>query len=236
VDQLINAVAEYTLLAILMSLLAVGFAPEHALRLIVRLYPKIDPRRREVVAELYVMKRLERPVWVFEQIEPALLGGLSARWYGRSRGVHRQAYRLSAIGLTVLIVTAGVGTYLSTRAPTCGADERCVIIGAAFAPDTSKLTDEAAARATISTFLASIPLGPPRRISITGYSAAIGSAAAARSLSFERAQVFAHLLTDAGVDASQLDIAGAGFEQRADPSRPAQDSGQRAIILAIQPS
>jgi transcriptional regulator with XRE-family HTH domain len=56
-----------------------GLFPGVALRLIVLLYPKEDPRRRELVAELYVLNRMQRVEWVFQQLETALFEGLSSR-------------------------------------------------------------------------------------------------------------------------------------------------------------
>jgi hypothetical protein len=67
-----------------------GFLPAFVLRVIVRLYPKNDPRRRELIAELYILKRFERPMWVAEQIETGLFEGPSAR--RRERRARRSAY------------------------------------------------------------------------------------------------------------------------------------------------
>jgi tetratricopeptide (TPR) repeat protein len=63
-----------------------GFFPGFVLRLIVLLYPADDPRRRELVAELYVLGRMERIEWVFQQLETALFEGVSARLERRRRG------------------------------------------------------------------------------------------------------------------------------------------------------
>jgi hypothetical protein len=57
-------------------LLVFGFAPGAVLRLIVLMYPPDHPRRRELIAELYVVPRIERPFWVAEQVETALFEGL----------------------------------------------------------------------------------------------------------------------------------------------------------------
>lgn len=56
-----------------------GFFPGFVLRLLVLLYPADDPRRRELVAELYVLGRMERIEWVFQQLETALFEGVTAR-------------------------------------------------------------------------------------------------------------------------------------------------------------
>lgn len=61
------------------ALLVFGFAPGAALRVIVLAFPRSDPRRRELLAELYAVPRVERPFWVFEQLEVALFEGLCVR-------------------------------------------------------------------------------------------------------------------------------------------------------------
>lgn len=72
--------------------LTFGLAPGLLLRVIVLLYPKGDPRRTELLAELYDEngKRayLDRVVWVFEQLELALCEGLRLR-----AGLARKARR-----------------------------------------------------------------------------------------------------------------------------------------------
>jgi hypothetical protein len=72
-------------------LFAYGFAPGALLRLIVLAFPRDDPRRDELLAELYVVPRLERPVWVFEQMEVALFEGMLGRlqWAATGRVIHR---------------------------------------------------------------------------------------------------------------------------------------------------
>jgi len=68
------------------ALLVWGFAPGVVLRLIVLLYPRDHPRRRELIGELYAYPRIERPFWVAEQLETALFGGLYPRI---ARHLHR---------------------------------------------------------------------------------------------------------------------------------------------------
>jgi len=82
--ELLEAVGPTSLVSFLLVLLVFGFAPGFVLRIVVLLYPKGDDRRRELVAELYVIPRLIRPVWVAEQIETALFEGLKMR-IGRVR-------------------------------------------------------------------------------------------------------------------------------------------------------
>ena len=70
-----------------------GLLPGLVLRLLVQLYPKDDPRRDELFAELYgpKMTRFRRFEWVFQQLETALRDGLSAR-----RELRRRRARLAA--------------------------------------------------------------------------------------------------------------------------------------------
>ena len=56
-----------------------GLFPGATLRLIVLLYPKDDPRRGELIAELYTLDRMQRIEWVFQQLETGLFEGLSRR-------------------------------------------------------------------------------------------------------------------------------------------------------------
>jgi hypothetical protein len=65
------------------ALLVFGFAPGAVLRLIVLLYRRENPRRRELLGELYSIPRIERPFWVAEQLETALSEGLRDRTAAR---------------------------------------------------------------------------------------------------------------------------------------------------------
>jgi len=62
------------------ALLVFGFAPGAVLRLVVLAFNRDDPRRRELLGELYAVPRIERPFWVAEQIEVALFDGLRGRY------------------------------------------------------------------------------------------------------------------------------------------------------------
>lgn len=72
-------------------LLIYGFAPGALLRIIVLAFPAGDPRRAELRAELYAVPRLERPIWVAEQIEVAISEGLWVRlkWAATGRVIYR---------------------------------------------------------------------------------------------------------------------------------------------------
>lgn len=65
--------------SLLLVLVVFGFAPGFCLRLIVVAYPREDPRRRELIAELYTVPRIQRPLWVAQQLEVALFEGLGHR-------------------------------------------------------------------------------------------------------------------------------------------------------------
>jgi DivIVA protein len=65
--------------AVLMALLVSGFAPGAVLRVIVLAFERNDPRRRELLGELYHVPRVERPFWVAEKLELALIEGLGGR-------------------------------------------------------------------------------------------------------------------------------------------------------------
>lgn len=70
------AISWHTVLPVLLTF---GFAPGFLLRLLVKLYPPDDPRRAELIAELYHLPRFKRPMFVAEQIETVLFEGLPRR-------------------------------------------------------------------------------------------------------------------------------------------------------------
>lgn len=83
---------------LLIALLIFGFAPGAVLRLIVLFFPRDDPRRRELLGELYAVPRIERPFWVAQQLEIALFEGLRDRfrawraaWQSRSSSAATRA-------------------------------------------------------------------------------------------------------------------------------------------------
>ncbi|ONF73171.1 hypothetical protein [Amycolatopsis keratiniphila] len=76
--DLLEAVASWETL--LVALAIYGFAPGFVLRLLVKLYPKNDPRRRELIAELYTVRRLERPFWVADALGAVAVEGLPRRF------------------------------------------------------------------------------------------------------------------------------------------------------------
>jgi hypothetical protein len=62
-----------------MACLVFGFAPGAILRIAVMMFPGDDPRRKELLAELYAVPRWERPVWVAEQLEVTSFEGIAER-------------------------------------------------------------------------------------------------------------------------------------------------------------
>lgn len=76
-DELLKAVASWP--SLLMVVVVFGLAPGLCLRLIVLAYPRGDPRRAELIAELYAVPRIQRPLWVAEQLEVAVFEGLGQR-------------------------------------------------------------------------------------------------------------------------------------------------------------
>lgn len=86
--------------SLLLVIVVFGFAPGFCLRLIVLAYPREDPRRRELVAELYAVPRIQRPCWVAQQLEVALFEGLGHRVSATIRRLgdrHRKSRRTKAL-------------------------------------------------------------------------------------------------------------------------------------------
>ncbi len=89
ITELLDAIVSWR--TFLAALLVFGFAPGALLRLIVLAFPRNDPRRRELLAELHAVPRLERPFWVLAQLEVALFEGIWERvvWAATGRIIHR---------------------------------------------------------------------------------------------------------------------------------------------------
>lgn len=90
--------------------IVLGFLPGIVVRLASLMFPKGDPRRREMIAETYVQKWHERPLWAFEQIERGFTEGLPGRWRVRPRGLERFDRRAAKRSLDLLL--AGVGVFV----------------------------------------------------------------------------------------------------------------------------
>ncbi len=65
--------------ALTVGLLLLLLVPGPLLRCLTKAYPRDDPRRAELVAELRAIPHMERPAWVLEQVETVLLDGLPSR-------------------------------------------------------------------------------------------------------------------------------------------------------------
>lgn len=98
---------------LLFMLLLFGFAPGFCLRLLVLMYPREDPRRTELIAELYAISRHERPLWVAEQMEVALFEGVAQRLRAQDRRERRRypvySVRFAATAAVLFIAFSGVG-------------------------------------------------------------------------------------------------------------------------------
>jgi hypothetical protein len=77
VTEFVDAVA--SLKSLLLVLLVFGFAPGAVVRLISLVFHRDDPRRQEMRAELHAVPRLERPLWVAQQLEVVIFEGLRDR-------------------------------------------------------------------------------------------------------------------------------------------------------------
>jgi hypothetical protein len=98
--ELLNAVASWP--SLVLVLVVFGFAPGFCLRLIVLAYPRSDPRRAELIAELRAIPRIQRPPLVAEQLEVGLFEGLGHRV---SAVIHRLTRRPTIHSMAEYIVT-----------------------------------------------------------------------------------------------------------------------------------
>ena len=100
--ELLDTVASWP--SLLLVVVVFGFAPGFCLRLLVLAYPRSDPRRTELIAELYTVPRIHRPLWVAEQLETALFEGLPHRFSAVLRWVARQRRAWAHAGLQAGVV------------------------------------------------------------------------------------------------------------------------------------
>ena len=135
--ELLEALASWS--SLVLVVVVFGFAPGFCLRLIVLAYPRGDPRRAELIAELYAVPRIQRPLWVAEQLEVALFEGLphrvsAARAQTGTRGARRGR---AAFGL--LTVLGGAVLYISDQvaAQAAAQDARAAMVTQLF-PDPPK--------------------------------------------------------------------------------------------------
>jgi hypothetical protein len=83
-SEMIQYLADWRVL--LVALVIFGFFPGLGARLVAMTYRKGDPRRDEIIAEVYAVPRWERPFWVFEQLERAFSEGARERLYDAADG------------------------------------------------------------------------------------------------------------------------------------------------------
>ncbi|MGH3898141.1 MAG: hypothetical protein ACRDTA_07770 [Pseudonocardiaceae bacterium] len=118
VVELLDSLASWSTL--LLAIIVYGFAPGFLLRLIVLAYERDDPRRGELIAELYAVPRLKRPFWVAEQLEKALFGGLSLRIKRAATGriILRRCLESGVLAGTVFANGYGIYRTLADLFPT----------------------------------------------------------------------------------------------------------------------
>jgi DNA-binding CsgD family transcriptional regulator len=81
--NLVDATAVWPTL--LVTILIFSLVPGVVLRLAVLLYPSDHPRRAELIAELEVVPRWQRPFWVAEAIPAPLFEGIPLRLTARAK-------------------------------------------------------------------------------------------------------------------------------------------------------
>ena len=72
----------FALVLLALGMVVFGVMPGVLNRLFASMYPKDDPRRAEMIAELYAVPRWEQPIWVAQQGERAFFEGIKLRWDG----------------------------------------------------------------------------------------------------------------------------------------------------------
>jgi hypothetical protein len=117
--ELLDAIVSWKTFVV--SLLVFGLYPGAVLRLIVLAYPRDDPRRRELLAELYGVPRLERPYWVMEQLEVALFEGLGERIRRRIKKL-RQPEGVTRFRPEALVNRTGLGIAVRSKSEVIVAD------------------------------------------------------------------------------------------------------------------
>jgi Uncharacterized protein conserved in bacteria (DUF2314) len=75
----------------LLIIFSFAIFPQWVLRLLLLTYPRDDPRRKELLGELYPIKYYKRPFWVAEQFETALAEAIWPNfvWMLTGRVIHR---------------------------------------------------------------------------------------------------------------------------------------------------
>jgi hypothetical protein len=115
----------------LIALLVFGFAPRALLRLIVLAFPRDHPRRRELLADLHVVPRIERPFFVLEALELAIFEGV----WERVRRIRQDRISRRSQPKSVELVASGSSAVASGGTATATATVR--------AGDVVRVTDRA---------------------------------------------------------------------------------------------
>ncbi|MGW4719400.1 hypothetical protein [Nocardia sp. NPDC004260] len=91
------------------AVLVFGFFPGFILRQVVRMYPKGHPRRAELIAQLYTIDYLVRPVFVAAQLETSLHEGLGLRLTNRrARRLDRRFRKIASSMSRADLIAASV--------------------------------------------------------------------------------------------------------------------------------
>jgi hypothetical protein len=130
--ELIEAAASWQTL--LGAVVIFSLIPEVALQVIVKIYPATHPRRRELVADLAIVPRWERPFWVAEQAVTVVFEGVPLRIghcrvalaSGSSLRVHQQRI------LGVASIMALIGSVLAAGAYQAGPGDALWPLGKAL--------------------------------------------------------------------------------------------------------
>ncbi len=87
--ELIAEIADWKLFLLVIFVYAI--CPQWVLRLLVMVYDKDDPRRHELLGELYAIDYIRRPFWVAQQFETALADGIwpKFQWSLTGRLIYR---------------------------------------------------------------------------------------------------------------------------------------------------
>lgn len=78
-DKLAQLVMTWGVGTLFMAALIFGFFPTFVVNVLVRVYPKGHPRRRELIAEMEAIPRRERLIWTAEQVATALFDAVPSR-------------------------------------------------------------------------------------------------------------------------------------------------------------
>jgi hypothetical protein len=97
VADIISSIGLWPLLVIVV--VCWGIAPTLIVRLASMLYPREDPRRQEMVAEMHAVPRRERPLWALEEATRAIWDGVPERIRIFRGGVRTGAFVIASSSL-----------------------------------------------------------------------------------------------------------------------------------------